>query len=74
MDDAEYFFKKSLLSDPENSNALNNLGVLNFQNRNLVTAKEYFMKALKLNSTNQSAKENLVSVEKLFQTSKNHLP
>lgn len=74
MDDAKIFFEKSLMIDPENSDALNNLGVLSFSNRNLISAKEYFMNALRLNPGDQSAKDNLVSVEQLLQTSKNHLP
>lgn len=74
MDEAKYFFEKSLLMDPENSDALNNLGVLSFNGGDLVKAREVFMKAIKLDSDNQSAKDNLASVEQLLQTSNNHLP
>jgi len=74
MDDAEYFFKKSLLLNPENANALNNLGVLSFQNRDLAAAKVFFMNTLMLDPDNQSAKDNLSSIEQMLKSSNNPLP
>jgi glycosyltransferase involved in cell wall biosynthesis len=69
-ENAKLFFEKALYIDPQNSNALNNVGVLSFQAGDYKTAKEYFARALKVNPNNRDAMVNLALLDKEIFTDK----
>ncbi|RJQ47245.1 MAG: glycosyltransferase [Nitrospiraceae bacterium] len=61
-DSARHFFEKALTVDPQNADALNNLGVVSLQRGNIGDARRYFMKALQVKPDYQEARVNLKSL------------
>jgi glycosyltransferase involved in cell wall biosynthesis/predicted SAM-dependent methyltransferase len=53
------FFEKALETEPENVDAINNLGVLHFQSEYFRSAKDFFLRALQLDPNNEEARLNL---------------
>jgi len=53
------FFEKALVVDPENDDALNNLGVASLQSGDYKGAKKYFIEAIDINPDNRDAKTNI---------------
>jgi Flp pilus assembly protein TadD len=58
MDETKYFFEKVLLLEPNNSDALNNIGVLYFTLGDKESARSLFNRALELNPLHFEAVEN----------------
>lgn len=59
IESAGSFFEKALSLNPENTDALNNLGVLGFQSGDYDAARGCFIKALEIDPDNEEAKANL---------------
>ncbi len=68
-----FFFEKALSLDHRNTNASNNLGVLAFQDKELETAKNCFLKALEADPNNNEARANLADVENLLSKSQKRI-
>lgn len=64
FNNAKYFFEKVLVLDPNNSDALNNLGVLSYKRGDYYSAKDFFIKIINQNPLNLEAKQNLETLEK----------
>jgi 1,2-diacylglycerol 3-alpha-glucosyltransferase len=60
LDNAKICFKKILEADPNHTEALNNIGVIAFQQGNYDQASPYFYRALEINNGYVEAIENLV--------------
>jgi predicted O-linked N-acetylglucosamine transferase (SPINDLY family) len=69
LEDAEYFYKKTLIEDPQNATALGWLGVIEAQRKNYDVAKDLLLKALAKEKNNQDFLlnyANLLSENKEF--------
>jgi len=60
---AEVFIKKALKSDPDNLDALNDLGVISFVKGDTETARKYFLEVLSKDDTHEEARRNLMRLE-----------
>ena len=68
--EAEEYLKKTLAINPENTDALVNLGILYAMNHDYRSAKDMFIKALNINPENQYAQVNLNRLEILTKNQK----
>ena len=66
FENAKYFFGKALASDPGNSDALNNLGVISLRNKDVEIARHLFTKAIEVNPDHIDAKRNLNVIHETF--------
>jgi len=64
-ENAQVFFEKALSLEPENGDALNNLGVLNFHLKRYKCARGFFERSLASNPGNRESAANLASLEYL---------
>ncbi len=68
-DDAECMFKKCLNDDPNNTTALNNLGVICFSMNRIHEALVYFQKVLEIDPKNKDVIDNLTALEQIIEPS-----
>jgi SAM-dependent methyltransferase len=66
FENAKCFFGKALASDPGNSDALNNLGVISLRNKDVETARHLITKAIEINPDHIEAKRNLNVIHETF--------
>ncbi|WP_052263251.1 methyltransferase domain-containing protein [Geobacter pickeringii] len=59
---AAHFFEKAALLSPGNGDALNNLGVISYQQGDHDRAREYFARAVGIDPANENARKNLAAV------------